>query len=46
MHRQVQASDIGERLEYDLHYIEHWSLWLDMSILFKTAVEFLFQKAG
>lgn len=24
------------KLEYDLYYIKHWSLWLDIVILFKT----------
>ena len=24
------------RLDYDLHYIQHWSLWLDLKILMKT----------
>ena len=45
MRRLVTTSDMGERLEYDLRYIEQWSLWLDISILFKTAIEFLFQRA-
>lgn len=26
------------RVHLDLHYIDHWSLWLDVKILFKTAV--------
>jgi exopolysaccharide biosynthesis polyprenyl glycosylphosphotransferase len=46
MRRLVKTSDMAERLEYDLRYLEQWSLWLDISILFKTAVEFLFQRAG
>jgi len=25
-----------KRIEYDLHYIEHWSTWLDLKILFLT----------
>lgn len=30
--RKAQA-----RVEHDLYYIEHWSFWLDMKILLKTA---------
>jgi Undecaprenyl-phosphate glucose phosphotransferase len=26
------------RVEYDLHYIEHWSLWLDLKIILRTAI--------
>lgn len=25
-----------KRLEYDLYYIDHWSLWFDLRIIFKT----------
>ena len=27
---------IEKRIEYDLYYIEHWSLWLDLKIIFLT----------
>ncbi len=27
-----------KRVEYDLHYIENWSIWLDFEILIRTAV--------
>jgi putative colanic acid biosynthesis UDP-glucose lipid carrier transferase len=26
------------RVEYDLDYLRHWSLWLDLKILLKTAL--------
>ncbi len=29
---------IEKRVEFDLYYIEHWSLWLDVWILLKTAI--------
>ncbi len=28
----------GERIEYDLWYVEHWSLWVDLKVLFRTLV--------
>lgn len=46
MKRLVDPSDIGERLEYDLRYVEQWTIWLDASILLKTAAEFLFHRSG
>lgn len=30
-------TDIGKRIEYDLYYIEHWSLWFDLKIILMTA---------
>jgi len=30
---------VDERTLYDLFYIEHWSAWLDMKIVFRTAME-------
>lgn len=40
-------SDIGydERVKLDIYYVEHWSLWMDIKILFKTVVTVL-KKAG
>ncbi|MGE0279819.1 MAG: undecaprenyl-phosphate glucose phosphotransferase [Rhizobiaceae bacterium] len=32
---------IKMRTEYDLHYIENWSLWFDLKILFLTPVRLL-----
>ena len=26
-----------DRVEHDLYYIDHWSLWLDIKILWRTA---------
>ena len=26
-------TDLGRRIEYDLYYIEHWSVWFDLRIL-------------
>lgn len=30
------ASDIRNRLQYDLYYIENWSIWLDLEIMVRT----------
>lgn len=46
MRRVVDPSAAGERLSYDLFYVEHWSIFLDLSIVFKTALEVLFQRAA
>lgn len=38
---QVNGRDelaIPVKVEYDKYYVEHWSLWLDIKILFLTAV--------
>jgi lipopolysaccharide/colanic/teichoic acid biosynthesis glycosyltransferase len=29
-------TSIAERTRFDLYYIENWSLWLDLKIMFKT----------
>lgn len=36
-----RPSQVAERVRLDLWYINHWSLWLDFHILFKTAFEVL-----
>ena len=32
---------IRKRIEYDLYYIENWSLWFDLKILFLTPIRLL-----
>jgi len=46
MRRLLKTSDVGEKLDLDLRYVEQWSILLDISLMFKTAVEFLFHRAG
>jgi lipopolysaccharide/colanic/teichoic acid biosynthesis glycosyltransferase len=46
MRRNIDISAVGERLAYDLFYVEHWSPLLDASILVKTLAEFLFHRAA
>jgi exopolysaccharide biosynthesis polyprenyl glycosylphosphotransferase len=46
MRRVLQPTEAGEKLSYDLFYVEHWSLFMDLSVIFKTAVEFLFHRAA
>jgi len=42
MKRVLETSDVGEKLSNDLFYLEHWSFFLDISVVVKTAAEFLF----
>ena len=32
------------RIEYDLQYLDNWSLWLDLKIILLTALKVWFQK--
>lgn len=34
-------TDIGERVEYDIYYIENWSPWFDIKIMLKTLLAFI-----
>jgi putative colanic acid biosynthesis UDP-glucose lipid carrier transferase len=41
------GDDLGsmtKRIEFDLEYLRHWSLWLDIMILFRTAIMVLTDK--
>lgn len=37
-------SSMQERIDYDIYYIENWSIVLDIKIIFKTIKEVLFSK--
>lgn len=37
-------TDLSKRIEYDLHYIEHWSVWLDLRIIALTALKIFFDR--
>ncbi len=45
MRRRLEEAEIGEKLSYDLFYVENWSLFMDISLLFKTGFEVLFHRA-
>ena len=34
-------TDIRERVEHDIYYIENWNPWLDIKILLKTVLSFV-----
>lgn len=38
-------TDIGERVEYDIYYIENWSPWLDIKIMLRTVIAFVHPNA-
>jgi exopolysaccharide biosynthesis polyprenyl glycosylphosphotransferase len=46
MKRTMDTSAVGEKLEYDLQYLQNWSLFLDVAVLFQTLCEFLFHRAA
>jgi exopolysaccharide biosynthesis polyprenyl glycosylphosphotransferase len=46
MKRVLEPSAAGEKLQYDLQYLENWSPFLDISVLFQTLCEFLFHRAA
>jgi lipopolysaccharide/colanic/teichoic acid biosynthesis glycosyltransferase len=46
MKRVLDPTAAAEKLEYDLEYLENWSPFLDLSVLFRTLVEFVFHRAA
>lgn len=38
-------TDIGERIEYDIYYIENWSPWFDIKIMMRTILAFVNRNA-
>ena len=44
--RVVTEDEVGDKLAHDLFYVENWSLFLDLSIVVKTAVEVLFHRSA
>jgi exopolysaccharide biosynthesis polyprenyl glycosylphosphotransferase len=46
MKRVLEPSEAGEKLQYDLLYLENWSPFLDISVMFQTLCEFLFHRAA
>jgi Undecaprenyl-phosphate glucose phosphotransferase len=34
-------TSLDERVKFDIYYIENWSLWLDVTILFRTVLDIL-----
>ena len=39
-------SSLEKRIEYDIYYIEHWSIIFDLKIIIKTVKEMFFSKAA
>jgi exopolysaccharide biosynthesis polyprenyl glycosylphosphotransferase len=46
MRRVLTTSDVAHKLTFDLYYLEEWSIFMDISLLIRTAAEFLFQRAA
>jgi lipopolysaccharide/colanic/teichoic acid biosynthesis glycosyltransferase len=37
-------TSLEKRIQYDLEYIERWSLWLDIKIIVLTVVRIVFER--
>ena len=35
---ETDETRMGKRVEYDLYYVENWSLWLDIQIMVRTVL--------
>ena len=35
---ETDETHMGKRVEYDLYYVENWSLWLDIQIMVRTVL--------
>jgi exopolysaccharide biosynthesis polyprenyl glycosylphosphotransferase len=46
MRRVMGIDEVREKIKHDLFYVENWSPFLDLSVVTKTAVEFLFHRAA
>jgi exopolysaccharide biosynthesis polyprenyl glycosylphosphotransferase len=46
MERVLTPDDVRNVLRHDLFYVEHWGVFMDLSIVAKTAFEFLFHRAA
>jgi len=42
----LSRAEVTEKMRYDLYYIKHMSLWLDLRILLATGRIFLFGRRG
>jgi exopolysaccharide biosynthesis polyprenyl glycosylphosphotransferase len=46
MKRVLTVGDVSEKLAHDLFYLENWTFFMDISVIVKTGVEFLFHRAA
>ncbi len=45
LERLLTPDDVADVLRHDLFYVDHWGMFMDLSIVAKTAAEFLFHRA-